>query len=283
MRYYDAHLHLQDPALAPHEAAVGDRLLRIGLVEAVCNGTSPGDWDAVTTLARRHPWVRPAYGLHPWQAGNATQGWLDRLGDLLRANPAAVVGEIGLDRWILDSARPDDPRLAGLRRASLEIQEAALVAQLALAAHLNRVPTLHCLQAWDRLETILTRQASLPATGFLLHAFAGPPEKVVALLDRGAYFSFNGNFLAPRHARVREVFASLLPLDRILVETDAPSMSLPESLQKYALPVTADGRAASNHPANVEVAYAALAELRGLPVAALADAVEENFRRLFDR
>lgn len=283
MRYYDAHVHLQDPSLAPHGPAVCEQLSRIGVAEAVCNGTSPTDWDAVTALARQHPWIRPAYGLHPWQVGNAANGWLDQLSALLQAIPSATIGEIGLDRWILDSARPDDPRLTGLARAPLETQEAALVAQLELAARFDRVPTLHCLQAWDRLETLLTRQTSLPPAGFLLHAFAGPQEKVAAFLDLGAYFSFNGNFLASKQTRVRDIFARQLPLDRILAETDAPSMSLPESHRKYFLPAPPSGGPTPNHPANLEVTYAALAELRGLSVQALAGAVEENFHRLFKR
>ena len=283
MRYYDAHVHLQDPSLAPHGPAVCEHLVRIGLAEAVCNGTSAGDWDVVAALARQHPWIRPAYGLHPWQVGNAVDGWLDQLSALLQATPAATIGEIGLDRWILDSARSDDPRLTGLARAPLETQEAALVAQLELAARLDRVPTLHCLQAWDRLESILARPISLPPAGFLLHAFAGPPEKVPSFLGRGAFFSFNGNFLAPRHVRTRDIFARLLPLDRILVETDAPSMPLPESRRKYVLPAPAGGGPAPNHPANLEVTYAALADLRGLSVATLAEAVEGNFHRLFKR
>lgn len=281
MNYYDAHVHFQDPALAAHWPTVATQLSQIGLVEAVCNGTSPSDWDAVTALSRKHSWIRPAYGLHPWQVGNAADGWLDRLSVLLQTTPSALVGEIGLDRWILDSARPDDPRLAGLARAALKTQEAALVAQLKLAMRFNRVPTIHCLQAWDALEAILARPDLLPPAGFLLHAFAGPSERVSVFLDRGAFFSFNGNFLAPKHTRIREIFARHLPLNRILVETDAPSMPLPESHRKYAFPAPPGSGIAPNHPANLEATHAALADLRGLPVAALTDAVEENFHRLF--
>jgi len=78
---------------------------------------------------------------------------------------------------------------------------------------------------------------------------------------------------------VRDVFA-ILPLERLLVETDAPAMLLPESHRKHALPEPAN-EPAPNHPANIEVAYAALAELRGMSIASLSDVIERNFRRLF--
>jgi TatD DNase family protein len=278
VRLYEAHAHFQDPKLAAHWPALAESLQQFGIVEAVCNGTSPGDWQAVAELGRKHPWIRPSFGLHPWHVGNVRKGWLEDLRRLLLADSRAVVGEIGLDLWMLNNARADDPRLAGLARATLDVQEDAFVAQLGLAAELRRPPTVHGLNAWDRLEQILNH-ARLPRTGFLLHAFSGPSEKVPAFIDAGAYFSFNGYFLSSRYTRVREMFIRL-PLDRLLVETDAPSMSLPEINRRYTLPSAADG-SAPNHPGNLGATYTALADIRGMSVAALADAVEENFNRLF--
>jgi TatD DNase family protein len=95
----------------------------------------------------------------------------------------------------------------------------------------------------------------------------------------GAYFSFNGGHLGERHAARREVFAAL-PVDRILVETDAPAMPLPADHRRLALPALADGTVL-NHPANLGAAYAGLAHLRNLPLATLTDQVAENYRRLF--
>ncbi|MBP7141569.1 MAG: TatD family hydrolase [Opitutaceae bacterium] len=278
MRLFEAHVHYQDHRLVPHWPVLAAELPRAGIAEAVCNGTSAGDWNSVADLSSRHPWIRPAFGLHPWHVGNAQTGWLDELRRLLLADQRAVVGEIGLDLWMLNAARSDDPRLAGLSRASLEVQESAFAAQLELAAELQRPPTIHCLNAWERLEQVLKR-ARLPSSGFLLHGFAGPYTKVANLMDAGAYFSFNGYFLSPRHTDVREVFRRL-PVDRILVETDAPSMPLPDSHRIHNLPASA-GNQAPAHPANLVIAYAALAELRGIPVEDLAGAVERNFSRLF--
>lgn len=275
---YDAHNHFQDDWLVPHHAQLDADLRHVGLRRAVVNGTCEADWPSVTALARAHEWIVPSYGLHPWDAGNRSASWLATLQAQLAADPRAAVGEIGLDRWILDSARPDDPRLAGLRRAPLEEQGEVFLKQLALAATENRAVTIHCLQAFGALDGLL-RHVNTPARGFLLHAYGGPAEMVGTFAARGAYFSFNGAFLEPRHAAKREAFR-LVPADRLLVETDAPAMPLPATHARFTLPPAPDGSPV-NHPANLAATYAALAELRGITLDALAEQVEENFVRLF--
>lgn len=274
---YDAHNHAHDDWLAPHRDRINADLCAIGLRRAAVNGTCEADWPAVSALAARFPWVLPSYGLHPWDAGNRAEGWFDRLKERLAADQRAAVGEIGLDRWMVDRARPDDPRLAGLRRAPLGEQGEVFIKQLSLAAAENRAVTIHCLQAFGALEGLL-RHVNTPARGFLLHAYSGPAELVGKFADYGAYFSFNGAFLAARHAAKREVFRRV-PADRLLVETDAPAMPLPPENAAFSLPMTAD--AAPNHPANLAATYAALAELRGVPLDTLAAHVEANFLRLF--
>lgn len=275
---YDAHNHFQDDWLAPHRSQVDQDLRAIGLRCAVVNGTCEADWPVVAELARQHPWILPSYGLHPWDAGNRSSDWLARLREQLAADPRAAIGEIGLDRWILDSAKPDDPRLAGLRRAPLEEQGEVFLKQLALAATENRPVTIHCLQAFGALEGIL-RHVNTPACGFLLHAYGGPAEMVDTFAERGAYFSFNGAFLEPRHAAKRAAFQRV-PADRLLVETDAPAMPLPAGHARFSLPA-APGGAPINHPANLAATYAALAELRGVTLETLAAQVQENFLRFF--
>lgn len=277
---YDAHNHLQDDWLSPHLDAIATDLDAVGVRATVVNGTCESDWPAVAALARRFPWVVPSYGLHPWDAGNRTPDWLARLRTQLAADPHAAVGEIGLDRWILDSAKPDDPRLAGLRRAPLEEQGEIFLKQLALAATEDRPVTIHCLQAFGALEGLL-RHVNTPARGFLLHAYGGPAEMVAGFAERGAYFSFNGSFLDPRHAAKREAFRRV-PADRLLVETDAPAMPLPAEHARYTLPPAPDGSPV-NHPANLTATYAGLAELRGVSLEALAAQGKENFARFFGR
>jgi TatD DNase family protein len=280
MIFYDAHNHLQDAWLAPHRASLLHELPALGVRGAVVNGTCESDWADVAALAAAAPWIVPSYGVHPWDAGNRSPDWQARLRAQLAAAPDATVGEIGLDRWILDRAKPDDPRLAGLRRAPFDEQIEVFTWQLALAADQHRAATIHCLDAWGALADLL-RAVRLPLRGALLHAYSGPAEMVGTFAGHGAYFSFNGSFLDPRKTRARAAF-KVVPADRLLVETDAPAMPLPPEWQRCTLPPTADGQTV-NHPGNLVAAYAGLAELRGVAIESLAQQVEENFARLFGR
>lgn len=275
---YDAHNHLQDAWLAPHRAQVFADLAHIPLRAAVVNGTCEADWPEVAALARQQPFVRASYGLHPWNVGNASPDWRDVLRAHLDAASSAGIGEVGLDRWILERARPDDSRLASLRRASLDEQMAAFRWQLELATEQNRPLTIHCIDAWGALADLL-RTAKLPQRGFLLHAYGGSAELARDFAALGAYFSFNGYFLGERQAAKRAVFATL-PSDRLLVETDAPAMPLPENARTYSLPGLADGNPI-NHPANIGAVYSGLADVRHVASDELAATVEANFLRLF--
>jgi TatD DNase family protein len=279
MHLYDAHNHLQDAWLTPHRAQVFHDLAKIPLRGAVVNGTCESDWLDVSSLAREHAFVLPSFGLHPWNVGNATPHWRDALGRQLDANPRAAVGEIGLDRWILDRARPDDSRLAGLRRAPLEEQLTVFRWQLELAAERNLPATIHCIDAWGALLDAL-RSTPRPARGFLLHAYGGSAELAREFAALGAYFSFNGYFLGDRQSAKREIFKSL-PADRVLAETDAPAMPLPSQSREYELPGLADGNPI-NHPANIAAVYTGLAQIRNLPLESLALQLEANFTTLFN-
>lgn len=280
--FYDAHNHLQDAWLTPHRTQVLADLAQIPLARAVVNGTCPSDWPEVASLAREHAFVLPSIGLHPWNVGNATSTWRD---DLLRqlqesghSSRSVAIGEIGLDRWILERARPDDSRLAGLRRAALNEQIEAFSWQLNLAAERNLPATIHCLDAWGALAEVL-RRSPRPARGFLLHAYGGSIELAREFKALGGYFSFNGYFLGERQSARRAVFAAL-PADRLLVETDAPAMPPPADVRTYSLPGVADG-SPINHPGNITAIYAGLAAVRLMPLEDLSAQVGENFQRLF--
>ncbi len=278
MKLYDAHNHLQDDWLAPHLDRIATDLVQAGIAGAVVNGTTPDDWPAVAALAARFPWVVPSYGVHPWDCGNRPADWQEKLAARIATEPRARVGEIGLDRWILDRAKPDDPRLAGLRRAPLDEQKEVFVWQLELAATHDRAASVHCIDAWGALLDTL-RQSRRPARGFLLHAYSGSPELVTSFADLGAYFSFNGAFLDSKRESQRNAF-KVIPPDRLLVETDAPAMPLRSAWRLYELPARPDTTTV-NHPANIAAVYAGLAAFLGQRVDALAAQVDENFTRLF--
>ena len=275
---YDAHQHFHFDAFTPHRAVISSDLARIGFKRAVVNGTNEEEWPVVTALAREYAWILPSYGVHPWDSGNRSPDWEKNLRTALAAEPQAGVGEVGLDRWIIDGIKPDDPRIAGLRVASLDEQSEVFAAQLALAAEFNRAASIHCVQAWGKLAGVL-RESRRPARGFLLHGYAGPAGMIAEFTALGAYFSFNIQLLEPRHADRLANFNSI-PEDRLLVETDAPTKAPPPGRNHFPLPAAADGSPV-NHPANILEAYKALAELRNLPLSALAVTVERNFRSLF--
>ncbi|MBI3886344.1 MAG: TatD family hydrolase [Opitutae bacterium] len=275
---YDAHFHLQFDSLGPHLGALDADLRGIGYRAGVVNGTNEDEWPVVAQLSRRFPWVVPSHGLHPWDCGNRTSAWQTRLRAAVTADDRAHVGEIGLDRWIVEGVRPGDPRLAGLRVAPLDEQAEVFAWQLALAAEFNRTASIHCTQAFGVLLEVL-RTTALPARGFLLHGYGGPAEMVKTFADLGAYFSYNVEALQPRHAAQLASFKAV-PADRLLVETDAPVKAPPPERNRFPLGSDADG-STINHPGNIAVAYDALAELRGVALPPLAAQVEENFRRLF--
>lgn len=263
MNLYDAHNHLQDERLGRNQGALLEAAAHAGVRRMVVNGACEADWPRVLELARAHPQVLPSFGYHPWYMGERTTDWLGNLTRYLDEIPSAV-GEIGLDRW-----KPDLP---------YEGQEEVFLAQLKLAAERNLPASIHCLQAWGRLYDLL-RANSRPACGFLLHSYGGPQEMVAPLAKLGAYFSFPGYYLHERKARQRETFRQV-PLERLLVETDAPDQPLPDTLNDYPL-VEEGGGKPLNHPANLRAVYGGLAGLMGLPPEDLAARVERNFLRLF--
>jgi TatD DNase family protein len=264
VRLYDAHNHLQDDRFGGKQAELIAAAEAEGVVRMVVNGACEEDWAQVQALGRKFPVVQPSFGYHPWYLHERTKRWQSELVRYLNETPKAVVGEIGLDKW-----KPDLP---------YEGQEEAFVWQLRLAAELNVAASIHCLQVWGRMVDLL-REGPRPERGFLLHSYGGSAELIAPLAKLGAYFSFPGYYLLERKERQREVFKQI-PLERLLVETDAPDQALPEELNKHSLTDTATGKAI-NHPANLRAVYEGLAQLRGITSENLAQQMEENFKRLF--
>lgn len=266
MRLYDAHNHLQDRRLEPHRQGMFAELVELGLRGAVVNGTREDDWGDVAKLAAEHRWIIPSFGLHPWYVATRSSRWLEVLATQLKANPDAVIGEIGLDRWI--------------KGYDLEQQTDVFAAQLQLAVSCNVAVTIHCLKAWGALWEII-RSSPVPARGFLLHAYSGPAEMVAGFLERGAYFSFSTYFLHDRKEAQRELFRKLPP-ERLLVETDAPDMAPPPERSRGVIGDPETGKPL-NHPVNLLSAYEEVAQIRGIAIDELAALVECNFIRLFRR
>jgi TatD DNase family protein len=250
VKFFDAHNHLHDVRLA---SAING----LCVSRCVVNSTSEKDWPQVSALAKHHSWLIPAFGLHPWYASQRTAIWFDTLRRFLDEHPNASIGEIGLDRWMRD---PD-----------IHDQELVFRQQLALSAERNIAASIHCLKAWGALEESL-KNSPPPNRGFLLHSYGGSADMIRTFSKLGAYFSFSGYFAHERKAAQREVFKQI-PLDRLLLETDAPDMLPPPELQVIPGEV--------NDPRNIERIYEYAARLWNIPLPQLAARLEANFNALF--
>ncbi|MES2661566.1 MAG: TatD family hydrolase [Verrucomicrobiota bacterium] len=258
LHWTDSHNHLQDPRLGDPGPIIA-AMKEAGITRCVVNATREADWPNVETLALADPdFISPAFGIHPWHAHTAANGWQDRLGKLLEKIPLASIGECGLDQWVSEP--------------SLEIQRPVFIDQLLLAREMDRPVTIHCLKAWGALFDAFAETP--PPLRFLMHSFGGSIEIARRLIPLGAYFSFSGHFLHPRKSAVPEVFRQIPP-DRILLETDAPDMLPPAELITHSLSEN------HNHPANLPTIGHALAEALAMTPEDLADLNRENAQRCF--
>jgi TatD DNase family protein len=260
IKYFDAHNHLQDSRLDPYRDSIISSLRMLNVMGTVVNGTTEADWSQVQDLAAGDPSIIPSFGIHPWFAATRTTGWARSL-ERIVASTRSAIGETGLDRYI----------------ANYDIEDQKIVFEhhLRLAVELNRPITIHCLYATDDLLEVFER-VPVPACGFLIHAYSCGSKWIEHFTQLGAYFSFSGYFLNQGKEERLEAFRTI-PDERLLVETDAPSMLLPPEKERFSLGT----KERLNHPGNLMVTYQALAALRGISEDELRQQVENNFLRLF--
>jgi TatD DNase family protein len=259
--YFDAHNHLQDPKFDPDRDGIISSIRMTNIRGMVVNGTTESDWSQVQGLAASDPSVIPSFGIHPWFAAARTPGWARSL-EQITASSRSAIGETGLDRYISNYDMAD--------------QKIVFEHHLRLAIELNRPITVHCLYAVDDLLEVLER-VPVPACGFLIHAYSCGAKWIEHFTELGAYFSFSGYFLNRGKEERLDAFKAI-PDERLLVETDAPSMLLPPEKELFSL---GTGEQRRNHPGNLVVAYQELARLRGVSENELQQQVEKNFIRLF--
>ncbi len=254
----DAHLHLRDKRIRAVHARFVKEALDAGVEGCISCTASPDEWFVETHCSWE---VYNAYGVHPWYVGVLPPGWQERLTACLEANSKALVGEIGLD---------------GIRRVTDggAQQRQILEAQLALAVRFQRPVVLHGARMWvpllKLLEPYLTK---LPAV--LLHGVSFSADLLTMPLFKASnlYFSIGGAICSPT-AKTLPALAQALPLDRLLIETDAPDM-LPYGGDPLIL---GQEHSLLNSPANLSHICATLAHLRGLPSAELAAITTANTR-----
>jgi TatD DNase family protein len=251
----DSHCHLDDAQFDPDRSAVIERALAAGLryMLAIGTGNGPPDLAAAVRLAETQECVFATVGVHPNDTPKIAPGTFGQLEQLLAHARVKALGEIGLDyHW-------------GVPK---ETQLPAFINQLEIAAA-HRVPVvIHTRDAWT--ETIATLRQHWAPTGLpcVMHCFTGNSEQARECLDLGFHLAFGGVTTFPKAADVREA-ARITPIDRLLLETDAP----------YLAPVPYRGK--RNEPAFVAHTARAIAELRGVSLDDLATQTTANFERLF--
>lgn len=219
-----------------------------GVDRMIVVGTEAAQSRAAIQTAARHDGVWATVGLHPH---DATDG-VDTIVPLLDEPKVVAVGECGLDYHYDHSPR--------------DVQRDAFAAQIRLAHERGLALVIHTREAWADTFAILEAEGVPERTVF--HCFTGGADEARRGLDLGAHLSFSGIITFATAGDLREA-AAVAPLDRILVETDSP----------YLAPVPFRGK--RNRPALVPLVGAAVAEAKGLAVAAVEAATAANTERVF--
>lgn len=255
MHLLDTHAHLADDQLQGELDAILARAEEVGLVGVIAIGTNFGDSQQCAALAQRHPLVYASAGIHPNECREATENHWQAVVQLLDQPRVVAVGETGLDRhW---DFTPFDLQLAWFQR-HLDI---ARQCDLPLVIH-----TRDCFA--DMIDVLGDAQRRGPLRG-VMHSFTGTQDDAEALLELGMYLSFAGMVTYPKSTALREV-ARRVPLERLLIETDAP----------YLSPHPHRGQR-PNEPSLVKWTCAAIAAERGVEASWLAEQTTQNACELF--
>jgi TatD DNase family protein len=246
----DSHTHL-DRGPAP-EAELVAAARAEGVTRMLTVGTDPASCAKAIAAADEHGEVYAAVGLHPNETTGYDDAVIGELRELARHPKVRAIGETGLDDYRDYAPRAD--------------QERAFGAHIALARELAKPLVIHTRAAEDDTIAMLDEQAQ--GLEVILHCFS-MPDRLDECLERGWWISFAGNVTYPKAQDLADA-AARTPLDRILVETDAPYLT-PQARRKHR-----------NQPAYVVHTARFLAERRGVGYEELEAAVEANAARLFD-
>lgn len=242
----DTHCHLDAAEFVADRDAVVAAAQGAGVTRIVVPAVEVANFVAVRDVCRRYPGCFPAYGIHPMYTPQSRDEDLQTLRHWLETERPAALGEIGLDLFVegLDPER----------------QRHFFVEQLKLAREFDLPVLLHVRRAVDAVLKELRRYG---VRGGVAHAFNGSRQQADTFIELGFKLGFGGAMTWSRATRLREL-AATLPLDAIVLETDAPDIP-PE--------FAGHGR---NEPAYLPRIAETLAELRGLPLSELASRTSKN-------
>ena len=259
--FFDSHCHLTADILTTNSNEVLQRAYQADVTQILNIGDALDSSRAALQQAAASAsgvQMRAACGVHPQNALQWNVGSEAELCELLEHEKAVAVGEIGLD-FVYDETHPHH---AGATRA---VQEQVFRAQMQIAQDLNLPVVIHNREADERLLSIVGEFENMCG---VFHCFGSPIEIARRVLDAGYCLGFGGLLTFKNAPAVREV-AVFCPLDRMLIETDAP----------YLAPVPHRGK--TNEPSFVPLVAAALATLKSTSIEDIAAHTSENARRLF--
>jgi len=252
----DSHCHLNFDAFDPDRAEVVARAQADGVTALINPATNLDDSRQIVAMLADWPNLYAAVGFHPNDAAQFDASSLAVLRELATHPRVVAIGEIGLDYYWDEAPRP--------------VQQTVFEQQLALAAELGKPVIIHQREAAADTMAILRRWAAGGnQPGLVLHSFSGNLAMAQEAVELGFYIGISGPVTFKNARDLPEIVAAV-PLDRLLVETDAPFLS-PHPF-----------RGKRNEPARVKLIAEKVAALRGLPLETMARHLTENTIRLFN-
>jgi TatD DNase family protein len=253
IRLADAHTHLDMPEYAADQGQIIEQARQAGVGLIINVGISLENSRQVIATARKYPWIFATVGVHPHGAAGVNEKILAAIADLLRDPGVVALGEIGLDFY--------------RHRSPADVQETVFRRFLDLAVSQQKPVIIHTRDATETTLAIL-REYRQKIHGGVMHCFSGTYEEAKAFLELGLDISFSGVLTYPNAKPLHDA-ARRLPLERLLIETDAP----------YLSPQPRRGK--RNEPGYVRFTAQTLAELQNLPLETIAAQTWTNTCRLF--
>ncbi len=247
----DSHAHLCSAALAEDLEEILARAFSHGVEKIVNITTNPEELARGLLLSKQHPWIYTVGSTTPHDVEKEGEASFEAFATHARAGDLVAVGETGLDYYYW--------------RDSAEIQQDFLRRYLKLAAECELPVVIHCRDAFDDFFRVLDSEKVVRG---VLHCFTGTLEEAKEVIARDWYLSLSGIATFKKSEELREV-ARLVPLDRLLIETDAP----------YLAPLPYRGK--RNEPAYLVETAKCLAEARGISFEEFAAATAANAQNFF--
>lgn len=253
MMLIDSHAHLEMPEFKRDLEEVIHRAKNAGVKYIFTVGTEKRDWDQTLKISHRYSFLYAILGIHPHHAMKVDLETYSILRTLCKDDKVKGVGEIGLDFF-----RNLSPKEVQLRR----FRE-----QIGLAKELGLPIVVHDREAHKETIEIL-RDEKAEACGGIIHCFSGNYEMAKACIELGFYISIPGSITFKNAEGLREIVKEI-PLDWLLVETDAPFLA-PEPF-----------RGKRNEPAFVQFTAQKISEVKKIPFERVAEATSENALKVF--